>query len=103
MSTSPTERKCRIAEIVQYTCDVETSGTKPEVQCFPIPRIFRICPGRPTIEITKLVNVDLATGEVEVPPDSRDIPVEGKSWKTVVVYNRGSDVDPADPSVNCSR
>ncbi|GLB39282.1 putative mitochondrial export protein Som1 [Lyophyllum shimeji] len=80
--------KCRISEILQYTCDVDTSGPTPEVQCFPIPRIFRICPGRPTVEITKLVNVNMITGEVEVPADACDVPVQGKPWRAITRCNR---------------
>jgi hypothetical protein len=37
------EKKCRIAEIVQYTCDLKKlPNGRPEAHCFPIPRIFRM-------------------------------------------------------------
>ena len=34
--------RCRIAEIVQYDCRLETVDGKPQVHCFPFPRIFRL-------------------------------------------------------------
>jgi hypothetical protein len=34
--------KCRIAEIVQYTCNVETFKGSTQLTCFPIPRIFKM-------------------------------------------------------------
>ncbi|KXN84117.1 hypothetical protein AN958_00442 [Leucoagaricus sp. SymC.cos] len=62
---------CRIAEIVQYSCNVERDANgNPQTHCFPIPRIFKLCRGRPAVEITKLVDIDLATGEVIIPPDA---------------------------------
>ncbi|KAF8067633.1 hypothetical protein FPV67DRAFT_1143050 [Lyophyllum atratum] len=68
---TPMPGKCRISEILQYSCDVDTSGPAP---LNPIKLFFSIvhyrCPGRPTVEITKLVNVNMITGEVEVPADS---------------------------------
>lgn len=37
------EKKCQIAEIVQYTCDLEQlENGQSQVHCFPIPRIFRM-------------------------------------------------------------
>jgi hypothetical protein len=39
----PSAIKCRIAEIVQYSCDLEKLGNgRPQFRCFPIPRIFRM-------------------------------------------------------------
>ena len=29
------------------------------------------CPGRPAIELTRVVNVDIKSGEIDVPPESR--------------------------------
>ncbi|KAF8229778.1 hypothetical protein L208DRAFT_1438855 [Tricholoma matsutake] len=80
--------KCRIAEIVQYTCNVETSESSSQLHCFPIPRLFKICPDRPTVEITTMANIDMTTGEVDVPPDTRKIEKEGKTWRNVILYNK---------------
>lgn len=39
--TSP--QKCQITEIVQYSCDLQAGKTGTSgIQCFPIPRIFRM-------------------------------------------------------------
>ncbi|KAI0790347.1 hypothetical protein C8Q75DRAFT_112056 [Abortiporus biennis] len=65
--TENSSEKCRLAEILQYSCDVEISGTGPQYHCWPIPRIFRICPGRPAVEVTRYVHVNGDTGEVIVP------------------------------------
>lgn len=84
-------KPCQIAEIVQYMCDLENlENGRSQVHCFPIPRIFRMsvlnshtqtllliwmnvpsCSGRPAVEITKFVNINEITGEVEVPPETR--------------------------------
>lgn len=78
--------KCRIAEILQYSCDWSKEDNR--INCLPFPRIFRMsvqtfcfkefvplilgipsCPGRPAVEITRQVKVDIKTGEVEIPPE----------------------------------
>ncbi|KZP28093.1 hypothetical protein FIBSPDRAFT_689460, partial [Athelia psychrophila] len=77
--------KCRIAEIVQYTCDLEKEGNgRQRVHCFPIPRIFRICPGRPAVEITKFVNINEHTGETEIPAAASESLPKAKPWRDVV-------------------
>ncbi|OBZ78297.1 hypothetical protein A0H81_02441 [Grifola frondosa] len=64
MSDRGPHEKCRLAEIVQYSCDAEvTSEGQPQLRCWPIPRIFRICPGRPAVELTRFVDVDAQTGK----------------------------------------
>lgn len=115
--------KCRIAEILQYSCDWSKEDNR--INCLPFPRIFRMsvqfylmmptyrhshwrhsCPGRPAVEITRQVNVDIKTGEVEIPPEvqyafsllvkhklilfcygshSQFLP-KGKPWRDVVRY-----------------
>ncbi|KAG1839741.1 hypothetical protein DFJ58DRAFT_811595 [Suillus subalutaceus] len=70
--TETQRKKCRLMEIVQYTCEPEelpSGEVRP--RCFPIPRIFRICPDRPAVELTKLIKIDLKTGEIEMPDESR--------------------------------
>ncbi|KAI0321413.1 hypothetical protein OF83DRAFT_311448 [Amylostereum chailletii] len=64
--------KCRIAEIVQYSCEAQMDAYgRPQLNCFPFPRILRICEGRPAVEITRQVDIDVATGEVHIPTDAR--------------------------------
>ncbi|KAF9446572.1 hypothetical protein P691DRAFT_708264 [Macrolepiota fuliginosa MF-IS2] len=88
--TSPGERaQCRIAEILQYSCNVEKDANgQPQVHCFPIPRIFKLCRGLPAVEITTLVDIDLATGEVVIPPDASSQKLVVKAtWKNVIRCN----------------
>ncbi|KAL1918846.1 uncharacterized protein VTP21DRAFT_2868 [Calcarisporiella thermophila] len=42
------KEECRLAEIVQYQCKLVPN----KIVCSPFPRLFRICPGKPTIEVT---------------------------------------------------
>jgi len=79
--------KCRIAEFVQYRCDVEKGAYgQPQFHCWPVPRIFRICPGRPAVEITRFVDVDMHTGEISIPPESSQALPKGKAWRDVHRY-----------------
>ncbi|EJD05572.1 uncharacterized protein FOMMEDRAFT_79508 [Fomitiporia mediterranea MF3/22] len=66
------ESKCQIQEILQYTCEMEprNHGHTPQIHCYPIPRIFRVCPNRPAVEITRSVFIDPSTGEVVLPSNS---------------------------------
>ena len=34
--------RCRIAEVVQYMCDLQKAGSSSEIVCFPLPRLFRL-------------------------------------------------------------
>jgi len=69
------DKKCQIAEILQYACEIENAsgGSPPEIHCYPIPRIFRLCPGRPAIEITRYVDTDPKTGELEISAEAKQI------------------------------
>ncbi|KAH7924704.1 hypothetical protein BV22DRAFT_490915 [Leucogyrophana mollusca] len=81
-------KRCRLLEIVQHTCELEelpTGEVRP--RCFPIPRIFRICPGRPAVEVTKLLRIDLKTGEVEIPDESSQVLPKGKPWRDIQRYD----------------
>ncbi|TFK47600.1 hypothetical protein OE88DRAFT_777889 [Heliocybe sulcata] len=90
--TEPDSKKCRIAELMQYTCSQQPAkhGAWP-VQCYPILRIFRI----PAVEITKLVNFDSRTGKVEIPAEASQILPKGKPWRDVNRYET-SKVKPVD-------
>ena len=89
-TTVPTPAKCRIAEILQYSCDLEDDGRgRPQYHCWPVPRVFRMwvhalrdfnryvdrqlcrCPGRPAVEITRFVDVDMTSGEIRLPHETR--------------------------------
>ena len=82
--------ECRIAEILQHTCNIELddSGNK-RINCFPLPRVFLLyclfrifnrrwliivpssCPKQPTAEVTRHVNINVNTGQVELPRELR--------------------------------
>lgn len=51
---------CQIAEIVQYTCEIGSNGG---MNCFPIPRIFRLS------VITTLILLTPLTGITAAPVD----------------------------------
>ncbi|OAX40825.1 hypothetical protein K503DRAFT_736845 [Rhizopogon vinicolor AM-OR11-026] len=83
------KKKCRLLEIVQYTCEPEelpSGEVRP--RCFPLPRIFRICPGRPAVEITKLLKIDLKTGEIEIPDESSAVLPRAKHWRDIQLNDR---------------
>ncbi|GAK64083.1 uncharacterized protein PAN0_004d2292 [Moesziomyces antarcticus] len=46
--------ECRLAELTQYHCDLHPT----RVVCQPIDRIFRICKGRPAVEVSHIVEFD---------------------------------------------
>ncbi|KAI0047697.1 hypothetical protein FA95DRAFT_1454891, partial [Auriscalpium vulgare] len=79
---------CRIAEVLQFSCDLEATHTgRPQYHCFPIPRLFRICPGRPAVEITRFVDINLSTGEVDIPPESHHNLPKAKVWRDIIRYD----------------
>ncbi|KAJ6571859.1 hypothetical protein B0H19DRAFT_1131601 [Mycena capillaripes] len=78
------ENKCRIAEIMQYSCNPKKNRLgRYEVHCVPIPRLFRICPDRPAVEVTRVLNVDLTTGHVKLPQTLGEKLPKGKLWHDV--------------------
>ncbi|KAF8886584.1 hypothetical protein BD779DRAFT_1530476 [Infundibulicybe gibba] len=89
-TTIPTgKERCRIAEIVQYNCNLTETGTgRPVLKCFPIPRIFRICPNGLATEITRGVNINFSTGEVEIPPTPDQPPLLVRPWRDISRYNQ---------------
>ncbi|KAJ7770614.1 hypothetical protein B0H16DRAFT_1516076 [Mycena metata] len=79
------DAKCRIAEIAQYSCVPKKNRFGQSViDCVPIPRLFRICPNRPAVEVTRVLNIDLATGYVEMPKALGENLPNGKAWRAVV-------------------
>ncbi|KZV76603.1 hypothetical protein PENSPDRAFT_660896 [Peniophora sp. CONT] len=84
-----TTRKCRILEILHYTCPAEPDEYgRPRYSCYPIPRIFNTqmvvrCEGIPAVEITKAVSIDPGTGEVTIPPAAEKRIPKAKLWRDV--------------------
>ncbi|KAI0264725.1 hypothetical protein BC834DRAFT_813069, partial [Gloeopeniophorella convolvens] len=75
---------CRVAEILQFSCPIETSGNGAQrFHCFPLPRLFKLCPGQPAVEITRTVKIDASTGEVDIPEDADQQLPKAKLWKDV--------------------
>ncbi|KIK70086.1 hypothetical protein GYMLUDRAFT_34549 [Collybiopsis luxurians FD-317 M1] len=89
MASSPKEpERCPIAEIVQYSCELELARTDgPVIRCFPLSRLFKMCPGRPAVEMTNTLNVD-ENGIVENATDINQ--PRGKLWQKVIRYEEQS-------------
>ncbi|KAJ6486787.1 hypothetical protein C8R45DRAFT_995871 [Mycena sanguinolenta] len=85
-ATKDPDGPCRIVEIPQFTCVPKYDGGLV-VHCVPIPRLFRICPNRPAVEVTRVLNIDLSTGEVEIPQALEQKLPKGKAWTDVTTYN----------------
>lgn len=88
MSPHPPEEQdsadeCPLVEVLQHTCAFEQVDGVQRYVCYPIPRIFRVyvrlemivvsdspavfrCKGKPAVELTKFVHVDMNTGQVEL-------------------------------------
>ncbi|KAF9003427.1 hypothetical protein BDQ17DRAFT_1242411 [Cyathus striatus] len=71
---------CTIFEILQFTCELKPVNN--EMSCYPIARLFRQCPGEPVTEITTAIKIDMATGEVEMPPQLSSI--KGRPWREIL-------------------
>ncbi|CAO1628780.1 unnamed protein product [Sympodiomycopsis kandeliae] len=56
-SIKPPKEVCPLGEIIQYECELgNKKGTK--ILCSPISRIYRLCAGRPAVEVTHHVKFD---------------------------------------------
>ncbi|EPQ26167.1 uncharacterized protein PFL1_06915 [Pseudozyma flocculosa PF-1] len=53
-TTTTTTDGCRLSEMVQYHCRKRPN----RIVCTPLDRVFRMCPGRPAVEVTHLVEFD---------------------------------------------
>ncbi|KAJ7136124.1 hypothetical protein C8R44DRAFT_769737 [Mycena epipterygia] len=88
MAVDDVDSKCRIAEITQFSCVPKRDRFgRPTVHCVPIPRLFRICPDQAAVELTRVLNIDLATGYVGMPKSLGQILPSGKPWRDVVRYD----------------
>ncbi|SPO32229.1 related to putative protein [Ustilago trichophora] len=72
---SSTERNCRLAELTQYHCDYHAN----RVVCQPIDRIFRICKGRPAVEVSHIVEFD-EDGKPYLPPHLSEAMPPSSHW-----------------------
>lgn len=45
---------CALAELVQFHCQLQHH----RILCQPVERVFRMCPRRPAVEVTQLVEYD---------------------------------------------
>jgi len=82
---------CEILEIVQFMCNFpgdkepdrptrSMPSSNAHMQCVPYPRVFRICPNRPATEITRYIDIDTETGEIDLRASSRQPLPKGKPW-----------------------
>ncbi|SPO25113.1 related to putative protein [Ustilago trichophora] len=72
---SSTQRNCRLAELTQYHCDFHAN----RVVCQPIDRIFRICKGRPAVEVSHIVEFD-EDGKPYLPPHLSEAMPPSSHW-----------------------
>ncbi|KAI9511669.1 hypothetical protein F5148DRAFT_974863 [Russula earlei] len=80
--STESRQECQIAEILQFSCEVQPKGRGfQQIHCFPVPRLLMLCQGHPAVEITRVVKMDPATGEVNVPPDILQRLPKAKEWK----------------------
>ncbi|KDR68454.1 hypothetical protein GALMADRAFT_257187 [Galerina marginata CBS 339.88] len=87
-TSTETKSECIIAEILQHTCQLKTARNGSQsIHCFPIPRILKICPGRPAVEITKFVNINHKNGEIELPSNLNLDTIKARPWKEVTRYD----------------
>ncbi|KAJ3503441.1 hypothetical protein NMY22_g18250 [Coprinellus aureogranulatus] len=79
--------ECRLAEILQYMCNLEfdKKSRKQQLVCTQVPRIFRLCPGRPAVEVTRVADINMATGEVTV-SEANLAQIKAKDWINVERY-----------------
>ena len=53
---------CTLAELTQFHCQLQ----QRRILCYPVERVFRMCPRRPAVEVTHLVDYD-ADGKPHLP------------------------------------
>lgn len=51
-SSASSAQRCELAEIVQFHCQLQHQ----RILCQPVERVFRLCPRRPAVEVTHLVD-----------------------------------------------
>ncbi|KAF9240479.1 hypothetical protein BU15DRAFT_45785, partial [Melanogaster broomeanus] len=72
---------------VQYSCEpAKLPSAELRLHCFPILRIFKICPNQPAVEITTSTTIDMKTGEIEIPAENSTFP-KGKPWRDIHLYS----------------
>ncbi|KAJ7749312.1 hypothetical protein DFH07DRAFT_557515 [Mycena maculata] len=92
MAETQKDGECRIAEIMQYSCVPKKNARGVHVvHCVPVPRLFRICPDRPAVEVTRVLNIDIDTGYVEMPKALGQKLPNGKAWRDVIRHDTSSE------------
>ncbi|SOV08982.1 putative protein [Ustilago sp. UG-2017a] len=66
---------CRLAELTQHYCDFHMN----RAVCHPIDRIFRICKGRPAVEVSHIVEFD-EQGKPYLPPHLSEAMPPSSHW-----------------------
>ncbi|KAI6168733.1 hypothetical protein EDD17DRAFT_639068 [Pisolithus thermaeus] len=80
--------KCYFFEIVQYCCEMEENQHGGVTShCFPTPRLFKKCPDHTAVEITKITQINMQTGEIVLPGEN--VLLDGTPWHGVDTHKRG--------------
>ncbi|KAH9968212.1 hypothetical protein BC827DRAFT_483610 [Russula dissimulans] len=83
--SAESRRECQIAEILQFSCKIQPRGHGiQQFHCFPVPRLLILCQGQPAVEITRVVDIEPSTGEINVPQDIPQRLPKAKEWKDVI-------------------
>jgi len=75
------ELGCKLAEILQYECTMENK--RSALVCYPLSRVFRICPGLPAVEITAFLRLDERTGNMVIPNNVNAIMPKTRPWRDI--------------------
>ncbi|WFD30333.1 hypothetical protein MSPP1_001351 [Malassezia sp. CBS 17886] len=74
-----TERgACALAELVQFHCQLQ----EHRILCQPVERVFRMCPQRPAVEVTNVVEYH-QDGSPFLPEYLAGVPLPTGSWPAV--------------------
>ncbi|KAF8329385.1 uncharacterized protein EI90DRAFT_2924166 [Cantharellus anzutake] len=79
--TAKERGRCVLAEILQYECSLENK--KSALVCYPIPRVFRMCPGEPAVEMSSFLSLDNQTGSVVIPEHVDKIIPKARPWRDI--------------------
>ncbi|CAG7847161.1 SubName: Full=Uncharacterized protein {ECO:0000313/EMBL:CCA66734.1} [Serendipita indica DSM 11827] len=74
---------CVLEQLTMFDCDRDILARTGIVKCYPIPRVFRVCPNRPAVEVTALLEYKDASGEPTLPPDYLKRLPKGYSWDQI--------------------
>ncbi|KAF8908428.1 hypothetical protein CPB85DRAFT_1436053 [Mucidula mucida] len=80
---------CEIQELVQFACHPSKSAPG-QIDCSPVVRFFRICVGRPAVEITKFVSIT-DDGGVTVPRNIDVLIPKARSFSEIAKHETNTD------------